>query len=179
MKKIVQILIVTFISIQLFASLNEKSTVLNVNATVAEDHGIIFPENVYHMDHIYFEIDSTLVSNKGITIDYERGSMDMSLLYYGNQSTEQNFVFSLPLEMWWLNGNKEVVKIDAAFSDASYEDDITVAMNGVRSVVVTIPPTGPRRGEKILNINFSWSLSPDLKPATLTFPLDLQLGVLL
>lgn len=178
MKKILLLLSMLFILLPIYSISDSNDTsVLKVNAVVPEDYGISFPRDSYHMDRIYLEVDSSLVSSSGLTATFEDGSLDMTLLYYGNQSDDYSFTFSFPDEIWWLSNSTALVPIDVKIEDAILDDDITVVSTGNRSVFVTIPATGPRRGEQVVKVTFSWTLSPDLSPAILELPLDMHMGV--
>lgn len=177
MKKLSILFLLLIILAPIYATSEDGSTILKVNASVPEDYGVYFPRNAYHLDHIYFEMETELVSTSGIVTEFSTGGMEMTLLYYGNQEETNTVIFALPDELWWFAGNQALVAVDAVIEDADLDDDIIVTENGPRSVLITVPATGPRRGEEVAKIRFSWDLSPDLSPASLEFPLDMYLGV--
>ena len=87
------LILIMLIPFLLVAEDMEKPMVIRTR--IPEDYAISFPSDVMRMDHLVFELEletgtDTLIENNGIySLSFlESGvdSLELSLLYYGNQS---------------------------------------------------------------------------------------------
>ena len=171
MKTKIMMMIFILISVYLF-SVSEET--LTVSTTVPEDYGVEFPGQYLHMDRLYFAIMTSdgysyLSEHAPLFINYNSsmGKYCINLLYYGNQSTSYDVVIEVDPGLGWVR-NDDVdelnvpIVIELAKSDGP--QDIRVDDSGERQVALSVPPAGPRRGEKVLDINLSWDGYGQLSP---------------
>ena len=100
MKKIlISLFLIMIIPFLLVAEDMEKPMVIRTR--IPEDYAISFPSDVMRMDHLVFQLEletgtDTLIENNGIySLSFlESGvdSLELSLLYYGNQSEEYSAI---------------------------------------------------------------------------------------
>lgn len=168
--------ILLMISVLCFAS---DVTHLTVKAMVPEDYSVSFPEKSLHADHLFFTRGEAFVAEDGVITDIEftEGSMGLDLLYYGNQEDIYNIEVVIPEQLFWMRDNMEVIPVNVAFGDSDIDDDISIIQSGLRSVFISVPPAGPRRGVKIASMVFDWDLLTDLTPGSLELALDVLINV--
>lgn len=175
------ILISIFLLTAVLFAIEPAKNELVVTAMVPEDSGVEFPENVIHMDRLYFSFDGTresLLSSDKLdagTIEIGINEYRLSLLYYGNQMEDYKFALEVDAGSGWVDGKGNTIPIFARITDSTVTDDITVTESDTGSVSVLIPAKGPRRGENTADIILEWSGSPNLEPGTYTVDLDVYM----
>ena len=180
MRRILALLFFIFMISSLSADI-ATSKELTVTAVIPEDSGVEFPENVIHMDRMYFSFDGTkeaLLSTNQLdagTLNIGMNEYRISLLYYGNQTKDYAFSLEVDTGEGWRDGNGNSIPIAARVVDASVSDDISVTESDTGSANVLIPPNGPRRGENAADIVLEWSGSPNSEPGTYTVDLDIYM----
>ena len=181
MKRLILIITLSILSLLALFAVEPSTNSLLVKAEIPEDFGIEFPENVIHMDRMYFsltgEADSLLSSEylDAGTIQLGMNEYRIMLLYYGNQSENYNFTLRADAGDGWVDAFGNIIPITVRLEDATVTDDITVAESDIGSVDVSIPAKGPRWGEHAVDIVLEWSGSPNPEPGTYTVELDLYM----
>ena len=179
MKRILLLLILSLFY-QLFAIEASESRII-VSAEIPEDSGIVFPENVVHLDRLYFSFGHDTTSLLS-TYQLEAGVMEpglnefrFSLLYYGNQSEDYRIKLETDAGEGWVNGNGKTIPIVSRVEDSTDTDDISVNESNIGSAAVTVPARGPRSGEAVADIVLEWSGNADPEPGTYTVDLDIRM----
>jgi hypothetical protein len=177
MKKRILILTTLIILIPLCLSAYSDSVPLRVKATVEEDHGIVKPSEAVSLDRLVFEFEietdmdtSALVETNGdlsIAELEDEGEFSIGLLYYGNQSEPYRGTVTVYSSFAWVKSSDlgEAIPLNVKLSiPEKLEQGIEVVETSPNALSFTVNPMGPRRGEKIASIDFSWDMGPDVLP---------------
>lgn len=159
----------------LFGQINTfGSSSLYFSAVVPEDYGVVFPSDVLFLDSLCFEymengISGQLVNAEGeINIDYLHGmnTFSVNLLYYGNLSHDYNVELVVGDSTGWIGEDNSYIPVDIKFGEYTGNNGIESRTTTVAgdSLNIKVPAVGPRRGEKVGNIIFSWENDMDLQP---------------
>lgn len=186
--KRVLILVVLVFQILIPVSADEAKRV-TVKTRVPEDFGIDFPKNVLHMDHLYFafinENDVEFIPNGLVDFGVmEKGdnSVRLSLLYYGNNGDP--YVVRLTIEEglgWTIASPEGDVYIPVSVEISQIEngkDGISVLQLYPASAVITVPATGPRRGDKACEIVFAWENADDVFPGEIESEININMEII-
>lgn len=171
MKKIlISLFLIMIIPFLLIAEDMEKPMVIRTR--IPEDYAISFPSDVMRMDHLVFELEletgtDTLIENNGIySLSFlESGvdSLELSLLYYGNQSEEYSAIIRVDAGDGWVArmGNQSI-PMNVIFNSQEYNvDGITVREVGQGILEMNVLPQGPRNGVEFASLLFEWSVGRD------------------
>ena len=180
-RKTITILTILLIPLFLFATERTDAS-LYFTAEVPEDWGVSYPDEALRLDDIFFEIkgteaDGSLVGREGNIRTVFLGGHDsvtLDLLYYGNKSDTYKFEVSV-LESGDWQSDDEQIDVNVSFLPYVGNDGIisTSPYSDRSSLVVEIPPTGPRRGEKCGSIVVEWTSDMDIAPGAYDLRVDL------
>lgn len=185
-KKIMIILILLLLATSLFAQLSETFI---FTAQVPDDYGIYIPKDAVKIDRIVFELSdkgkNEIVTNRNITTDFiEVGgnSISLKLLYYGNLSEEYKVKLITDVGNGWILSDNQgqvfiPMKVDFNISEDP-NSDIEMDKISENGIILTVPPSGPKRGEEIASIDLLWDGSLDLRSGRYTALLNLALEAL-
>ena len=173
MKRAFILLFLTFIVLEI-----ASADYLDVVTTVPEDFGIVFPEAI-HLDRLYFamaneEGELELITEPDIDAGIlwgDTGSMEISLLYYGNLAepyavdvyTDVGDGFRLATEGF----GTYIIPITPVFSMPELTEGVlaTVSLSEEEdSAALIIRPSGPIRGGRVLDLVLNWEGGRDLLP---------------
>lgn len=180
-RKTITIMTILLMPLFLFAAERTDAS-LYFTAEVPEDWGVSYPDDALRLDDLFFEIkgtedDGSLVGKEGNIQTVFLGGHDsvtLDLLYYGNKSDTYRFEVSvLESDNWQSDG--EPIDVDVSFLPYVGSDGIisTSPYSDRSSLVVEIPPTGPRRGEKCGSIVVEWTSDMDIAPGAYDLRVDL------
>ena len=171
MKKIlIGLFLIMIIPFLLVAEDMEKPMVIRTR--IPEDYAISFPSDAMRMDHLVFELEletgtDTLIENNGIySLSFlESGvdSLELSLLYYGNQSEEYLAIIRVDAGDGWVArmGNQSI-PMNVIFKSQEYNvEGITVREVGQGILEMNVLPQGPRNGVEFASLLFEWSVGRD------------------
>ena len=165
--KCLVILIMVFIAPLLFAEDMEKPMVIRTR--IPEDYAVSYPSSVMRMDHLVFELQletgtEALIENNGMFslsfLESGVSALELSLLYYGNQSEEYSALIHVDAGDGWVGkmGNK-YIPMNVIFKDPEYPvDGINVKEVGEGIIEMTVLPQGPRNGVEFASLLFEWSV---------------------
>ena len=165
--KCLVILIMVFIAPLLFAEDMEKPMVIRTR--IPEDYAVSYPSSVMRMDHLVFELQletgtEALIENNGMFslsfLESGVSALELSLLYYGNQSEEYSALIHVDAGDGWVGkmGNK-YIPMSVIFKDPEYPvDGINVKEVGEGIIEMTVLPQGPRNGVEFASLLFEWSV---------------------
>ena len=168
--KCLVILIMVFIAPLLFAEDMEKPMVIRTR--IPEDYAVSYPSSVMRMDHLVFELQletgtEALIENNGMFslsfLESGVSALELSLLYYGNQSEEYSALIHVDAGDGWVGkmGNK-YIPMSVIFKDPEYPvDGINVKEVGEGIIEMTVLPQGPRNGVEFASLLFEWSVDDD------------------
>lgn len=152
-------------------------------AEIPEDWGINYPEDALRLDDIFFEIkgtdkDGSLVGKDGdVEVVFFGGhdSIELDLLYYGNKSETYTFEITSPESGNWRDSEVSALDVDVSFAPYAGNNGIESRnpLSDASSLIVEVPPTGPRRGEKCGTLIVSWKSDMDLAPGSYDLRVDL------
>ena len=177
MKKRIILSMIFAVLIPLCLSAYTDSIPLRVTAKIEEDHGIVKPTESVSLDRLVFEFDidsdldtSALVDNNGdlsIAQMEDDGSFSIGLLYYGNQSEPYQGTVTVYSSFAWVKSDAlgSAIPLEVNLSiPQNLDEGIEVSETAPNTLTFTVYPMGPRRGQKIAAIDFSWELGPDVLP---------------
>ena len=168
--KCLVILIMVFIAPLLFAEDMEKPMVIRTR--IPEDYAVSYPSGSMRMDHLVFELQletgtEALIENNGMFslsfLESGVSALELSLLYYGNQSEEYSALIHVDAGDGWVGkmGNK-YIPMSVIFKDPEYPvDGINVKEVGEGIIEMTVLPQGPRNGVEFASLLFEWSVGSD------------------
>lgn len=168
-KSILFVILISIIAMSAFA-LSEES--LEISTIVPEDYGIEFPEDAMHIDRLYFAFETSdgysyLSKSAPLVINsMDTNSFRLVMLYYGNQSHDYNVGLQFEAGQGWLPqdiGNDNV-PIIIELNRSNGPQDIEVENVDYGKVNLYIPPVGPRRGDKALDVDLMWDGYHTLMP---------------
>lgn len=167
MKRKILFLILIFIVSLISAEDMEKPLVIRTR--IPEDYAVSYPSGAMRMDHLVFELQletgtETLVENNGMFslsfLESGVSALELSLLYYGNQSEEYSALIHVDAGDGWVGkmGNK-YIPMSVIFKDPEYPvDGINVKEVGEGIIEMTVLPQGPRNGVEFASLLFEWSV---------------------
>lgn len=181
-------LIIVLMLLPLSLAAEERSSAsLYFSTVVPEDWGVPYPENALRLDDLVFEVvgteaDGDLIERNGLyDLPFEEGenSLTLDLLYYGNKAEIYRFELVAPENIGWL-GDSSSFDVDIEFVEWVGNDGIVsrCPYEDRSSLVVEIPPTGSRYGDKVGSIIISWS-ERDIKPGEYELRVDLSIRSML
>lgn len=154
---------------------------IQFNATIPEDHGIIFPDDALRMDHLFFRIGDVLVDKEGnvdVVFDWIHNYLVVDVIYYGNLSTDYEVTLAADSNSGWISKEDpfDYVPIDVYFNEYHGDDGIESSVEDSHtSVDVSVPVAGPRRGQKVAEMIIAWDSGLELKPGYYDMDLNLSL----
>ena len=171
MKKfLLTMLLIMIIPFLLSAEDMEKPMVIRTR--IPEDYAVSYPSGAMRMDHLVFELQletgtEALIENNGaFSLSFlESGvsALELSLLYYGNQSEEYSALIHVDPGDGWVGkmGNRSI-PMNVIFNAPEYEvEGITVKEVGKGIMEMTVLPQGPRNGVEFASLLFEWSVGSD------------------
>ena len=171
MKKILLIMVcLLFIPFLLSAEDMEKPMVIRTR--IPEDYAVSYPSGAMRMDHLVFELQletetEALIENNGaFSLSFlESGvsALELSLLYYGNQSEEYSALIHVDAGDGWVGkrGNRSI-PMNVIFNTPEYAvEGITVKEVGKGIMEMTVLPQGPRNGVEFASLLFEWCVDSD------------------
>ena len=169
-RKCLIILILVFLVSLLYADDMEKPMVIRTR--IPEDYAVSYPSGAMRMDHLVFELQletgtEALVENNGVFslsfLESGISALELSLLYYGNQSEEYSALIKVDAGDGWVGrmGN-QTIPMNVVFRDPEYSvDGITVKEVGHGILEMNVLPQGPRNGVEFASLLFEWSVGSD------------------
>ena len=171
MKKLLFVLfLIMIIPFLLVAEDMEKPMVIRTR--IPEDYAVSYPSGAMRMDHLVFELQletetEALIENNGaFSLSFlESGvsALELSLLYYGNQSEEYSALIHVDAGDGWVGkmGNRSI-PMNVIFNTPEYAvEGITVKEVGKGIMEMTVLPQGPRNGVEFASLLFEWSVDSD------------------
>ena len=161
------LILIMFVPFLLFAEDMEKPMVIRTR--IPEDYAVSYPSGAMRMDHLVFELEletgtESLIENNGIFslsfLESGVSALELSLLYYGNQSEEYSALIHVNPGDGWVGkmGNK-YIPMSVIFKDPEYPvDGINVKEVGEGIIEMTVLPQGPRNGVEFASLLFEWSV---------------------
>ena len=161
------LILIMFVPFLLFAEDMEKPMVIRTR--IPEDYAFSYPSGAMRMDHLVFELEletgtESLIENNGIFslsfLESGVSALELSLLYYGNQSEEYSALIHVDTGDGWVGkmGNK-YIPMNVIFKDPEYPvDGINVKEVGEGIIEMTVLPQGPRNGVEFASLLFEWSV---------------------
>ena len=170
MRRVLLCILLVLFSLSIFA---EEPVYMRFTTVIPEDYGVHKPSEAWSIDKFVFEkFDGTLITSENVRLEELSDSLEMfelTMLYYGNLGYQYNIRVGIDTGRGWYmnqNGITYLIPIDVYYSEP---DEITEgiivdesAMND--EVVIQIEPTGPRRGDAVLDIGFTWEIGRDVLP---------------
>ena len=168
MKKLVfALLLVMIIPFLLIAEDMEKPMVIRTR--IPEDYAVSYPSGVMRMDHLVFELQletgtEALIENDGMFslsfLESGVSALELSLLYYGNQSEEYSALIHVDAGDGWVGKmENKYIPMSVIFKDPEYPvDGINVKEVGEGIIEMTVLPQGPRNGVEFASLLFEWSV---------------------
>ena len=165
--KCLVILIMVFIAPLLFAEDMEKPMVIRTR--IPEDYAVSYPSGSMRMDHLVFELQletgtEALIENNGMFslsfLESGVSALELSLLYYGNQSEEYSALIHVnPGDGWVGKMGNRFIPMNVVFKAPEYEaEGITVKEVGKGVIEMSVLPQGPRNGVEFASLLFEWSV---------------------
>lgn len=170
MRKVLLYFTFLFLSVSVCAIEPEH---LQFTAVIPEDYGVHKPADAWSIDKFVFEkYDGSLITSENVSLDELSDSLEefeLTMLYYGNLGYPYNIRVGIdPGNGWYKsqNGNTYLIPIDIAYSEPDdIEEGISIDEVAVNdSIGVQIAPSGPRRGDAVLDIRFTWEIGRDVIP---------------
>ena len=161
------LILIMFVPFLLFAEDMEKPMVIRTR--IPEDYAVLYPSGAMRMDHLVFELEletgtESLIENNGIFslsfLESGVSALELSLLYYGNQSEEYSALIHVDAGDGWVGkmGDK-YIPMSVIFKDPEYPvDGINVKEVGEGIIEMTVLPQGPRNGVEFASLLFEWSV---------------------
>ena len=165
-RKLLLLILILFVSL---ISAEDMEKPLVIRTRIPEDYAVSYPSSVMRMDHLVFELQletgtETLVENNGMFslsfLESGVSALELSLLYYGNQSEEYSALIHVDAGDGWVGkmGNK-YIPMSVIFKDPEYPvDGINVKEVGEGIIEMTVLPQGPRNGVEFASLLFEWSV---------------------
>lgn len=153
---------------------------IHFSAVIPEDHGIIFPDNVLRLDHLFFSMDNVLIDEEETTdvgMDLSN-SFIVDIIYYGNLSSDYEVTLSANASSGWLSGDNplEYIPINISFREFLGENGIkSTVVDSDDSLDISVPASGPIRGQKVGEMIVSWESGLVLQPGMYDMELNLSL----
>ena len=157
---------------------------LILETIVPENYGIHIPDDALKLDQFLFEFDagdgiSELLTDSRFSVgSFEDLDMQsFTLIYYGNQSGS----YSVPVRVdstGFENGQaSSTIPVNISFSEPEEKpEDITIVDDEeYGSCSIFIPPSGPRRGVEVVNLNIGWDSQRDILPGRYEMTLNIEL----
>ena len=169
-KLLIALLLVMIIPFLLFAEDMEKPLVIRTR--IPEDYAVSYPSGAMRMDHLVFELQletgtEALIENNGMFslsfLESGVSALELSLLYYGNQSEEYSALIHVDAGHGWVGkmGNR-TIPMNVVFKAPEYEaEGITVKEVGKGVIEMSVLPQGPRNGVEFASLLFEWSVDDD------------------
>lgn len=154
---------------------------IQFSASVPEDHGVVFPEDALRMDHILFSIDGVLVEKDGnadVIFDGIHSYVAVDIIFYGNLSTDYEVTLAADSDSGWISKEDpdDYIPINVYFNEFYGEDGIHSEVNDSYDAVdISVPVSGPRRGQKVAEMIISWESGLELQPGYYDMDLNLSL----
>ena len=154
---------------------------LQFNATIPEDHGIVYPSNALRMDHLLFRINDVLVEKDGIaevTFDWIHNFITVDIVYYGNLSTDYDVILVADSNSGWISKDDpaDYIPISVYFNEYQGENGIKSSIgDSPESIDIYVPASGPRRGQKVAEMIVYWEPGLALQPGYYDMDLNLSL----
>ena len=196
MKKFILLILALMIASSVF-SVDSKKVSLNVE--IPEDYNVVIPDGSAKLDRLVLELHldaasdnslnigrtsstSMLSSSSGLNITdslFDSGMLRMTMLYYGNQSSDYRVNVSIDTGKGWGLGKSSYLPISASFKrNAESDEDIVISENIDDSVDIVIPPAGLRQGVPVADINLSWERISSIVPGRYSADIVLSLEAL-
>ena len=165
-RKLLLLILIFFVSL---ISAEDMEKPLVIRTRIPEDYAVSYPSGAMRMDHLVFELQletgtETLVENNGMFslsfLESGVSALELSLLYYGNQSEEYSALIHVNPGDGWVGkmGNK-YIPMSVIFKDPEYPvDGINVKEVGEGIIEMTVLPQGPRNGVEFASLLFEWSV---------------------
>lgn len=164
-KKLLLLFILFIISFVLFAN-TEKP--MKIRTIIPEDYGVSFPSNSFLIDHIALEMkfevgtESLIENNGSFSLSQLVSGVNMlqlSLLYYGNQSEEYSTLIRIEVGDGWQGNNDVNIPMQVEINKSDYLDEgFEVREVGNGLINLKVFPHGPRNGVEFANVNFIWNV---------------------
>ena len=165
-RKLLLLILILFVSL---ISAEDMEKPLVIRTRIPEDYAVSYPSSVMRMDHLVFELQletgtEALIENNGMFslsfLESGVSALELSLLYYGNQSEEYSALIHVNPGDGWVGkmGNK-YIPMNVIFKDPEYPvDGINVKEVGEGIIEMTVLPQGPRNGVEFASLLFEWSV---------------------
>ena len=161
------LILIMFVPFLLFAEDMEKPMVIRTR--IPEDYAVSYPSGAMRMDHLVFELEletgtESLIENNGIFslsfLESGVSALELSLLYYGNQSEEYSALIHVDAGDGWVGKlENKYIPMSVIFKDPEYPvDGINVKEVGEGIIEMTVLPQGPRNGVEFASLLFEWSV---------------------
>ncbi len=194
MKKVLCFIIIMSAFVSMLFAGEEKKISLNVD--IPEDYNVIIPDGSAKLDRLVLELQldvssdnsfsmgrnsytSMLPSSSGLSIAdslFDSGAIKMTMLYYGNQSSDYRVKVNIDTGKGWGVGRNIYLPITASFKrNAESAEDIVITDNIDDSVDIIIPPAGLRQGVPVADINLSWERISSIIPGRYSAEIVLSL----
>lgn len=184
MKKLFLLLFLLLLLTTLAATdMNTQELILET--TVPENYGIHVPDDALKLDQFLFEFNTKEGISELLTDSrFSVGSFDeldmqsFTLIYYGNLSNSYSVLVRVDSTGFEKNGQApSTIPVNISFSEPEDKpEDITIVDDeeyGTCSIV--IPPSGPRRGVEVVNLNIGWDSQRDILPGRYEMTLNIEL----
>ena len=171
MKKfLIGFLFMMIIPFLLFAEDMEKPMVIRTR--IPEDYAVSYPSGAMRMDHLVFELEletgtESLIENNGIFslsfLESGVNALELSLLYYGNQSEEYSALIRVDAGDGWIaKMGERSIPMNVVFKEPDFQvDGIDVKEVGQGILEMSVLPQGPRNGVEFASLLFEWSVGSD------------------
>ena len=168
-RKLLLLILILFVSL---ISAEDMEKPLVIRTRIPEDYAVSYPSSVMRMDHLVFELQletgtEALIENNGMFslsfLESGVSALELSLLYYGNQSEEYSALIHVNPGDGWVGkmGNRSI-PMNVVFKAPEYEaEGITVKEVGKGVIEMSVLPQGPRNGVEFASLLFEWSVDDD------------------
>ena len=165
-RKLLLLILIFFVSL---ISAEDMEKPLVIRTRIPEDYAVSYPLGAMRMDHLVFELQletetETLVENNGMFslsfLESGVSALELSLLYYGNQSEEYSALIHVDAGDGWVGKmENKYIPMSVIFKDPEYPvDGINVKEVGEGIIEMTVLPQGPRNGVEFASLLFEWSV---------------------
>lgn len=178
MKKLIVLILFVIIIIPLNAEM------LEFGFHITDDYGVVYPDDVLHLDRFVFEIETEDGEKELLRSRYfDLGSFDgfrddkfsIRFLYYGNLS----YPYDVRIEGETGNGfvgEQMQFPVDISFKSISTDEHISVEEIGENNVQITVFPAGLMTGVPAVEMLLDWENGPNALPGSYNLNLWLTLS---
>lgn len=182
MKRALLFFLLCLFAVSVFA---DEPVYLRFTTVIPEDYGVHKPTDAWSIDKFVFEkFDGALITSENVRLEELSDSLEMfelTMLYYGNLGYPYNIRIGIDTGHGWYmnqNGNTYLIPIDISYSEPDeMAEGITVDKSTMNdAVIIQIEPSGPRRGDAVLDIGFTWEIGRDVLPGE--YSADIKFSIL-